>query len=534
MHNGLVMKKILIPDIPEEEQTEVVKLLLNIISQQSEMIQKQAEEIQTLKDEIARLKGKPPKPKISPSTMDSALPKKKRSRKERQKREPKQLKITETIHLKVDSVPDNSRFKGYRDFIVQDIRLEPYNVNYKREKWRTPDGKYITAQLPDNIDDHFGPNLKTLILYLNYSLNVTQPLLHEFLDLMGVKISSGTVNDILTEDKEDFHHEKEEILKTGLHLSDFVVVDDTGARHSGKNGYCTHIGNDVFAYYKSSQRKNRINFLEILRGTHTDYVINMGSLAYMKENEFPESLLERLENVSKKGRILGDKDKWNDFLKMMGIRKENHIKTATEAALVASILSHDFNEKLVIVSDEAGQFDVFLHALCWIHAERKIKNIIPVNDYQKTVLDSLLEKLWKIYRDIQLYQKRPDPEQKETLKCQFDELCSSRTNFDVINDALSLLYKNKGALLLALEYHAIPLNNNISENDIRAMVQKRKVHGGTRGANGRLARDTFMSLKKTSQKLEISFYEYLYDRVANINNIPMLNHIIKNKLVLCS
>ena len=77
------MAKIEIPHIPEEKQSPIVKLLLNIISQQTEIIQKQAAEIQLLKDEVARLKGKPPKPKISPSTMDSALPRTKRSRKKR-------------------------------------------------------------------------------------------------------------------------------------------------------------------------------------------------------------------------------------------------------------------------------------------------------------------------------------------------------------------------------------------------------------------------------------------------------------------
>jgi len=80
------MAKIEIPHIAEEEQSPIVKLLLNIISQQAEIIQKQAAEIQLLKDETARLKGKPKKPDISPSTMDSTLPRKKRSGKKGKKK----------------------------------------------------------------------------------------------------------------------------------------------------------------------------------------------------------------------------------------------------------------------------------------------------------------------------------------------------------------------------------------------------------------------------------------------------------------
>jgi len=33
-----------------------------------------------------------------------------------------------------------------------------------------------------------------------------------------------------------------------------------------------------------------------------------------------------------------------------------------------------------IVSDDAGQFNVFDHAWCWIHAERAINKLIPLND----------------------------------------------------------------------------------------------------------------------------------------------------------
>ena len=63
---------------------------------------------------------------------------------------------------------------------------------------------------------------------------------------------------------------------------------------------------------------------------------------------------------------------------MAGIRNRDNIKIVTEAALVASILFHGFNQNLVILSDEAGQFNVFLHALCWIHAESWAFNFIII------------------------------------------------------------------------------------------------------------------------------------------------------------
>ena len=72
---------------------------------------------------------------------------------------------------------------------------------------------------------------------------------------------------------------KAELLPVGLEVSSYVGVDDTGARHRGKNGYCTVIGNDLFAYFQSSDRKSRLNFLYVLQGSQHDYAINEAARA---------------------------------------------------------------------------------------------------------------------------------------------------------------------------------------------------------------------------------------------------------------
>lgn len=522
------MAKIEIPHIPEEEKNPIVNLLLDIISQQAEIIQKQASEIQLLKDEIARLKSKPPKPKISPSTMDSSLPRRKSSRKKRNKnKKNKRVKIDKEIKLHPDNLPEDSELKEYKNFFVQDIIISTNNINYRRGKWITPAGKYITARLPEEVNGHFGPTLKTIMLYMNYELNITQPLIHKFLDMIGISISTGKINEILTEKHDSFHQEKEDILKTALACSDFVVSDDTGVRHAGKNGFCTHIGNEFFAYFKSSRRKNRINFLEILRGKNTDFILNNDAYSYLIQNNFSKRIIKKLLKVLEEGKIFINKQEWEEFLRMTGIRNSDNVRIITEAALVASILFHGFNKDLVILSDEAGQFDVFLHALCWIHAERKIRGIVPINDYQKNVIDKLLDKLWTFYRDLQSYQKNPGNTTKRKLENRFDNFCATETEFEVINKALKHLHEIKEGLLLVLKRPEIPLHNNISEHDIRFLAQKRKVHGGTRGESGQKSRDTFLSLMKTCRKLGISFYDYLYDRITNRNEILPLHSIMQ-------
>ncbi|MEM0939274.1 MAG: transposase, partial [Bacteroidota bacterium] len=54
--------------------------------------------------------------------------------------------------------------------------------------------------------------------------------------------------------------------------------------------------------------------------------------------------------------------------------------------------------------------------------------------------------------------------------------------------------------------------------------------GSTRSPNGRKARDTFASLKKTCRKLGVSFWDFLYDRLTASNNIDDLPELLSRKL----
>ena len=74
------------------------------------------------------------------------------------------------------------------------------------------------------------------MLYQYYHAQVTEPLILEELLEWGVQISSGQLHRLLTEGKQRFHDEKDAILRVGLQVSGHVHVDDTGARHEGKNG----------------------------------------------------------------------------------------------------------------------------------------------------------------------------------------------------------------------------------------------------------------------------------------------------------
>jgi len=362
------------------------------------------------------------------------------------------------------------------------------------------------------------------ILYQYHHCHVTQPLLLEQLWEWGVDISSGQLNRILTEDNDLFHKEKDAILSEGLKVSGYINVDDTGARHDGKNGYCTHIGNELFAWFESTESKSRINFLELLRAGQMDYVINEDALEYMNNQGLAKSILHLLEDHSK--RQFTDLSEWEAYLKELGIVNHRHIKIATEGALLGSLLHHGLPKSLVIVSDDAGQFNVLTHALCWIHAERSINKLIAPSEEKRKLLEDVKEQIWAFYEELKHYKVSPDETKKTQLRDRFDEIFTQKTDYQMLNLALKRLYENKAELLLVLERPEIPLHNNLSETDIREYVKRRKVSGSTRSEMGRHSRDTFTSLKKTCRKLGISFWEYLLDRMSKSNEIPPLPELI--------
>jgi hypothetical protein len=122
----------------------------------------------------------------------------------------------------------------------------------------------------------------------------------------------------------------------------------------------------------------------------------------------------------------------------------------------------------------------------------------------------------------------PSPE-RELLRAQFDRIFKrGRTGYASLDSLLKRLYRNKDELLRILDRPEIPLHVNASENDLRAVVTKRKVSGGTVSDNGRDARDVMLGLAKTCMKLKLSFYEFLGDRLGIPGpKIPALPSLIR-------
>jgi hypothetical protein len=187
-----------LPEIPDAERTPLVERLVVLIEALAQENQRQAETIQQLRDEIAVLKGEKRKPTFKPSGMEEATtpdapppeegeagaagedpPKKRPGSNKRSKTQ--QLTIHQEIPVPpAPPLPAGSRFKGYRNFVVQDLKIESFNTRYRLEVWQTPAGEWVCGELPATLNgSHFGPRLREFILYQHHHCQVTQPLLHE-------------------------------------------------------------------------------------------------------------------------------------------------------------------------------------------------------------------------------------------------------------------------------------------------------------------------------------------------------------------
>jgi len=525
-------------EIPPEERTPLVEWLLSVIAHQQGVIEEQASQIEALTGKVEQLNGElkkakklKGKPQLKASNLEhppSARPpsgKRPGSAKRSKKLgfDPDEERIIEP-----ESVPRGSTFNGYREYDVQELMLKAHCIRFKLAEYVSAEGGTIVGQLPVDYVGHYGPTLKAFILYQHHQCRVPQHLIYEQLQAFDIEISTGQVNHILMAENSDFHREQDAVLRAGLETSAYVHTDDTGARHQGRNGYCTVVGNEHFAYFRSREHKSRQNYLELLRHPFEDYVLNDYAQAYLTAHGLGSCHLEKLcfsDSV-----ICQGKSAWGAYLERLDIVTPLAVRLVTEAALLGSVIAHGVSPELIILSDGAPQFVLFVHALCWIHMERSLRKLTGETPAQLKEIETLRYQLWAYYQALKCYRQTPSDEEIPAFHRCFDAIFAQRfDDNEPLNGVLKQFTDHKAELLRVLEMPALPLHTNDAESDIREVVTRRKISGTTRHDLGRQARDTFIGLQKTCRKLGVSFWQYLTSRLKHDDTIPFLPDVIRQR-----
>jgi hypothetical protein len=519
-----------LPDVEASADLSLAELRALVGTLLTEVARLRAEN-QALRDEIARLKGLPPRPTLKPSGMEKATQPAAGKPRSKRGRRAKRLPLTDEQIVTV-AVPAGSRFKGYETLIVQDLELSARAIRYRRERWRTPTGATVIAPVPAGVVGGFGPGLRRFVLAAHIQGQVTSERLVALLRGIGVEISKRQVVRLLSQNLETFQAEDRDVLRAGLSTARWITVDDTAARHANQDGTTTQIGNDRFTVFRTGFSKSREAFLAILRAGHGEYIINDEGLAYMRGRNLAGPVIDTL--LAHPQRIFADAAAWRAHLEALGFDRlavtPDPVTIATEGALWGAIRHHGLLDGTVVVSDDAGQFRVGEHALCWVHAERLVHKLVPATPAQRRAVALMRHLIWWFYADLKAYCRDPCRRRAAALRARFDRIFRRRTGYVLLDRLLARLYRRKRELLRVLERPEIPLHTNGSENDIRACVTKRKISGGTMSEAGRTARDVLLGLMKTCHKLKLSFWHYLGDRLSSPGapTIPSLPELIRH------
>jgi hypothetical protein len=549
MHLEALFQKLASLNInPDEIETEqyamAFKILFTIVEQQNEMIENLSSENQMLRDENNLLKGEQTKPNIRGSKKNDDIS----SEYERNQRKPQKnresnsridkIEIHQTETCKVDksTLPEDAVFKGYRSVVIRDIIMKSWNTKYLIELFYSPsEGKTYRGKLPDSVKGEFGAGLLSHIITLYHVANTSEPKIHEYLKSIGILISKSKISRIITENNDIFHEEKAEIFQEGLKSTAYQQIDDTSARVNGSNCYTQIICNPYYAAYFTVPNKTRETILDIfLCGNEKTYLFNEEAFELMEIFNISKRWIRKL--LFFKGQTFDEEQMHREIDFVFSPDGHKSIKKRVLEACSIAAYHQMTNIPVVttLLSDDAPQFKQLTsqHANCWIHDGRNYKKLRPVTLYYKRKREVFLDKYWDYYRKLWEFKIKPDAEIAEQLDSEFDQLFSTITEYDQLDERIRKTKEKKKGLLMVFKMPEIPLHNNAAELAARVKVRKRDVSLQTVTDAGTKANDTFMTITQTANKLGVSAYAYIHDRVSNKFEMPSLAQLIREKSTL--
>jgi len=535
-----------ITNFPENSPAKkTLVVLLNLLENLKQENQELKELNQALEDEINRLKGEQGKPKIKANKSDDDKPKSAdySSEKERPKKPEKWKKSAKTNRVTINEtklcpvnqqiLPPDAEYKGYMDVTVQDIIIQPHNTLFRKEKYYSAsEKKTYVADLPAGYHGEYGPGIKALAITLYFEANVSQPKILALFTNIGIIISAGQLSNFLIKNHETFHNEKDALYKAGIQSTPWQHIDDTGTRLDGINYYCQIVCNPFYTAYFTTENKSRLNIIDVLRNSSERiYCLNQIAFRFLDKSRITEKVTITLKTIPQEQFF--DDEQFNqlldDYLPNLGPRQRSIIVDA--AAVGAYHAQTDFPVIRTLLCDDAPQFKDITDelSLCWIHDGRHYKKLSPFVLYHQQLVTDFLKNYWGYYHELLDYKEHPKNELAISLEKKFDTIFSTVTGYDALDERIAKTKAKKKYLLLVLKYPDIPLHNNSAELSARQRVRKRDVSFGTRTKEGLKAWDTFMTLAETAKKLSVSFYKFVYDRIAEDYKMPSFADLIRQK-----
>ena len=524
-----------------EGARQVILMLLNLVEELKQENESLRAEVQQVRDEINRLKGEQGKADIKAGKKGKAAAKHS-SEQERRQVKPhrksskvKKIEVNREEKLMVARrhLPADAQFKGYEPVVIQDIQLQTNNVRFLKEKFYSPSQqRTYLAQLPAGYDGEFGPGIRSLVLTLYYGSEMTEPKIVEFLHNVGVLISEGQLSNLLIKKNEPWHQEKREIYRAGLASGSWQHSDETGTRVNGQNQHCHVVGNPLYTAYFTRPGKDRLTLIGLLQDvTEPPLLLNEATPTWLEQFDTPQ-WAQQIVATWPQGRILAHSELTSLVQTQLArLNEQQQARVLEAAALSAYYQQTDVPIVPNLLTDDAPQFRFITrdHSLCWVHEGRHYKKLMPFVEYHQQLLADFRQQFWHYYHQLNAYRANPTPAQAVKLDQEFEALFSQVTGYDELDKRIAKTKAKKDRLLKVFSYPEMPLHNNPAELAARRRVRKRDISFGPRTPDGVAAWDTFMTLAATARQLGISFYAYIYDRIAGAYALPSLADIIRQR-----
>ena len=533
------------PDLVQDEQIKsMLRLLLNIVESQQSEISSLKETNQALRDEINRLKGEQGKPKFKPKNKSKDISSERYTKstdkgREKKKGKKKNILIDKKETCKIDKsiLPPDAVFKGYDTLIQQDIVFKRENTEFQIELWYSPSKNKTYRSHPDNYTGYFGNNLKTFALMMHNFADVTHSKLLGLLRGMDIEISSGSLQNILSENRETWIKEKQDIIKSGLQ-GDYTQTDTTGAKVAGELWHTHILCSDNFMSFSTLEGKGRKHLLYALQGEPENglsFIYNDVTEKYLNHFKISKSHKKQLASIYENQGILTEfefKKKTTELMPDLVSKPTTFNWVCDSFAFGYYHWQEDYSKVNILISDNAPEYKLIgnRQGLCWIHDARNYNKITPFVKYHQQLVEDFQRTYWKFYKKLLDYKDKPDKELKHKIETDFDKLFIPNTRYFDLDKQIKKTLKNKNELLTVLEYPQIPLHNNLSELAARIQVRKRDISLHTMTKCGTKLQDAFMSIIQTCRLNGVNAYAYIRNRVAEQNEIYLPN-IVAAKII---
>jgi hypothetical protein len=461
------------------------------------------------------------------------------ARYKKRKRSPKlpeiQIDREEKCVVDAKQLPEDARFKGYEDKVVQDLIIKTDNVRFKREIYYSASMKKTwLGKVPVGYEGDFGPHINSHIISMKYVNNMSIPKINEFFNNFGILISGSYISDRLTKQIDVFHQEKSEIYLASLESSSYQQIDDTGSRVNGQNYYTQIVCNPLATVFFTTKRKDRLTILDVLRNFESrNFLFNEEAFCLLELLKVPQKLTTLLHKVEKNTSF--NEQEMHKILNNL-FPDPNKGKLHRTRIMEASAIAHYHQEidmpiVKLLLCDDAPQFKLLTDdlSLCWVHDGRHYKRLMPVIPNHQKKLTAFRGRYWNFYRELYKYKKNPSCELASSISAEFDILFSTNTGYNKLDARIAKSKAKKEELLTVLNHPEIPLHNNRSENGARVQKRREDVSLQTKTKAGTEAKDTMMTIIETAKKHSISSYKYIYDRISKIVKMPSLAKLIRAK-----